>query len=323
MAKVTRNHSRKTWANPRYTVLALLLLAFAVIGFIIYSSHAATINAAFSLSASTISGNATKITDASASTGQAALFGNPSSPSNQPIPIGDLPGWRQVFTDDFTGNVSIGSFPSAVSAKWWDYPDGWQDTSKNGTYMPSQVVSMHNGMMDMNIHTVGTTHMVAAPVPLLPGRSANNENGVLYGRYAVRFKSDNLPGYKTAWLLWPDSETWPRDGEIDFPEANLYGGATVSAFMHRLNGSSGGDQDAYGTSTVEADGNWHTVVIEWSLGRCSFILDGKVIGTSTARVPNTSMHYVMQTETNLSGAAIPSSTNGHILIDWVAVWRPV
>jgi len=51
----------------------------------------------------------------------------------------------------------------------------------------------------------------------LPG-AVGKEGGLLYGRYAIHFKADPVPGYKTSWLLWPDSEKWPQDGEIDFPE---------------------------------------------------------------------------------------------------------
>ena len=93
-------------------------------------------------------------------------------------------------------------------------------------------------------------------MPLLPGG-----NDVLYGRYAVRWKADAIPGYKVAWLLWPDSEVWPRDGEIDFPEGNLDG--TVEGFMHRQNGTSGGDQDHAGSAVRFGDGRWHTAVTEW------------------------------------------------------------
>jgi hypothetical protein len=51
----------------------------------------------------------------------------------------------------------------------------------------------------------------------------------------VRFRADLLPGYKIAWLLWPDAyseglATWPQDGEVDFPEGDLAGG--FWAFMH-------------------------------------------------------------------------------------------
>src|SRR5437660_700572 len=49
------------------------------------------------------------------------------SPSTQEMPVGDIPGWHQIFTDDFTTDVPLGSFPDAVSDKWSDYPDGWPD----------------------------------------------------------------------------------------------------------------------------------------------------------------------------------------------------
>src|ERR1035437_1839854 len=136
-------------------------------------------------------------------------------PSGVLMPTGDIPGWHQVFADNFTQNVPLGSFPAAVASTWGNsYPDGWTDTTKNGTYMPSKVVSIANGVMNLNLHTENGVHMVAAPVPTIPG-APGSEGGLLYGRYVIRFRADAVPGHKTAWLLWPDSETWPADGEID------------------------------------------------------------------------------------------------------------
>jgi len=73
------------------------------------------------------------------------------------------------------------------------------------------------GVLDNVIHTENGVHMVSAPEPVIPGGNP----GVPYGRYVVRFRSDAIAGYKTAWLLWPNSDNWPTDGEIDFPEGNL------------------------------------------------------------------------------------------------------
>jgi hypothetical protein len=231
------------------------------------------------------------------------------------MPVGDLLGWQQVFTDDFTVDVPLGSFPDAVSSRWTAYQDGWTDTSGNGTYYPSKVVSVSGGLMNIHLHTENGTHMVAAVLPVVPG--AEPGGGLLYGRYAVRFRADPVPAYKTAWLLWPDSESWPTDGEIDFPEGDL--DSTISAFMHRQDGTSGSDQDAYDTSaTYEA---WHTAIIEWTSAECRFVLDGATIGTSTERIPSTPMHWVIQNETSLS--TVPSdSAAGNVQIDWVAVWIP-
>jgi beta-glucanase (GH16 family) len=236
-------------------------------------------------------------------------------PSGETMPVGDIPGWHQIFTDDFTTDVPLGSFPSAVSTKWSAYPDGWKDTSKNGTYYSSKVVSISNGVLNQNVHTENGIHMVSAIMPKLP----SGAKGQLYGRYVIRFRSDSVPGYKTAWLLWPDSETWPRDGEIDFPEGNL--NKTISAFMHKQNATSGSDQDAYSTSVTYSA--WHTAVIDWGPDKTNFILDGNTIGTSTSRIPNTSMHYVIQTETALDGTVPTDLASGNVQIDWVAVYAPV
>jgi hypothetical protein len=215
-----------------------------------------------------------------------------------------------VFNDDFNTNASEGGFLGAYP-QWAAYPLGWKDTSKAGSYDPN-IISVNNGTMNMHLYTSSDgKHHVAAPYPKLPG--GNNQ---LYGRYEVRFRADAVAGYKTAWLLWPQSETWPRDGEIDFPEGNL--SSTIGAFMHRQGGTSGSDQDAFKTSA--SYGGWHTATLEWMPGRINFILDGNTIGSSTSRVPNTTMHWILQTETVLSGV-VPSTTSGNVQIDRVSVWK--
>lgn len=253
-----------------------------------------------------------------------------TSPSGQAMPVGDVTSgghtWKQIFTDDFTTDVPIGQFPQAVSSKWGAYPNGWTDTSKHGVYNCTKVCSVGNGMLDMYIHSENGTHYVANPFPVLPagtnGVTAFTQYGVnftsqQYGRYAVRFRADPLHLYKTAWLLWPQSDVWPRDGEIDFPEGDL--DSTISAFMHRMNGTSGSDQDGYFTQATYP--TWHTAVIEWGPDACSFYLDGVKIGTSTSRIPSTPMRWALQTETALSPDPAPDNTTaGHLQIDWVSVY---
>jgi beta-glucanase (GH16 family) len=250
-----------------------------------------------------------------------ALLSAPTSalaPSGQLMPTGDTPGWHQVFADNFTQNVPLGSFPAAVASKWGNsYPDGWTDTTKNGTYMPSKVVSIANGVMNLNLHTENGVHMVAAPVPTIPG-APGSEGGLLYGRYVIRFRADAVPGYKTAWLLWPDSETWPADGEIDFPEGNLNG--TMGGFVHHQGATSGSDQAAFSTHVTYT--GWHTATLTWLPSGVTFQLDGQTVGTTTTRVPNTPMHLVIQTETSTDGTVPTNSAAGNVQIDWLAVYTP-
>lgn len=240
-------------------------------------------------------------------------------PSPTPITTipGDLPGWRRVFVDDFLTNCAEGQFLTAYGSRWGAYPNTWKDTSKNGTYSP-EIISVHDSCLDIHLQTVNGVIKVAAPVAKIPGAIASKWGDLLYGRYAVRFRADQVPGFKTAWLLWPQDGIWPQHGEIDFPEGNL--NSTISAFMHRMNATVGNDQDAYPTGQNYLP--WHTAVIEWGLNRCAFILDDKVIGVSTSRVPSTPMHWVIQTETQLSGGAPAATAQGHVLIDWAAVWVP-
>jgi hypothetical protein len=94
--------------------------------------------------------------------------------------------------------------------------------------MPPKVVSIGNGVMNIHLRTEHGVHMVAALVPAIPG-VPGKRGGLLYGRCVVRFRAES--GYKTALLFWPDSQTWPRDGEIDVPDGDLTG--MILAFVHR------------------------------------------------------------------------------------------
>lgn len=273
--------------------------------------------------------------------------GGGTTPSGEAMPVGDLPGWQQIFTDDFPTPVSLGNFPSNSwsntdprrstypGTKWSAYPYPWRDTKGQnqsdptigGWYNPEKTVSINNGMMDIWMHSESLDgamkRLVAAPMPRINGPGSEDFGGQLYGRYAVRFRVDtsrttnNFTGYKIAWLLWPKTNNWPTDGEIDFPEGDLR--SNICGFMHWQGGTSGSSQ--YGTCTNATFPTWHTAVIEWGPTANRFILDGNVIQSSTDKIPNTMMRYVLQSETEL-GSTVPSAdTQGHIQIDWFAAWK--
>jgi hypothetical protein len=239
----------------------------------------------------------------------------PSDPSGETMPMGDLAGWRQVFTDDFSTDVPLGQFPTAVAAKWATYGAPAKDTFGHGSYNAEKVVSVANGVLNKYIHAEGDEFMVAALLPKVPGTA---RQGQLYGRYAVRFKTDRIEGYKVAWLLWPDSRAWPRDGEIDFPERSLVSDK-VTGFVHHQGARSGDDQES--ASAPYDSTKWHTTVIEWSPDLVVFILDGVEIERVTERIPNTPLHWVLQTETTLTSTKPPVTAAGNVQIDWVAAWQ--
>jgi hypothetical protein len=262
----------------------------------------------------------------------APLSGLTASPSGQAMPVGNLPGWRQVFADDFLTQAPVGAFDTVYRDRWESYPDGWANTAgyeAKARRYSSRVVSVANGMLNINLHSEnlatsqlarnggsGGPGMYALTAALQPkvGGAVYNQT---YGKYTIRFRVDpGLDGYYAAWLLWPQSESWPRDGEIDFPEGGLTG--EMCAFMHHQGGTRAGDQDKF-CSGVAFPTGWHTASTEWEPDRVTFILDGQVVGVSTSRIPNTPMRYVLQTEA-CWGSCPAATMSGNIQVDWMVIY---
>jgi hypothetical protein len=231
-----------------------------------------------------------------------------------PLPAAAPPGWTRVVTSTFSENVQLGQWPGPVAAQAWKNRARGGDSSGRGTYDSSRTVTEANGLLDVWVHSEGSTRYVAAPVSTL--------GGMLGARISICMRADQIPGYKVAFLLWPTDGEGNQLGEIDFPEGKLAGGgATAKAFMHHAGAES---QDAF-DSGVALQG-WHTYTIEWdptaSQPYVSFFLDGRLLGTATDRVPIVPMFYVMQIETYLRGDPLPPPAAGHVQVDWVTIDRP-
>jgi beta-glucanase (GH16 family) len=63
---------------------------------------------------------------------------------------------------------------------------------------------------------------------------------------------------------------------------------------------------------------WHTATVDWTPTGVTYYLDGRKIGSSVMS-PKTPMHLVLQTAT--TGVLPAARTAGHVLIDWVAIYR--
>jgi hypothetical protein len=238
--------------------------------------------------------------------------------------------FQEIFVENFDTLAPEGQFlpiygvSGVRSTKWDAYRDDYLTTRgkefKDGSHYGTGNISVISGVAGANGNAMKFRltfdaqgkAVGAAPEPILP----NGSKGQRYGRYEVRFRADTGPNaerWKTAWLLWPMSNIWPRDGEINFPEALLT--HEIQAFMHRQEGTSGSDQDAFDSNVTYAD--WHVAVIEWAPNSVKFILDGSLVGHSTSRIPNTPMRYVMQTEPALSGAGPTQEAN--VYVDYVKI----
>lgn len=251
---------------------------------------------------------------------------SPVSPSGQFAVTNDLGVWRHIFYDDFTKNAAVGSwgedwdadkivYTGAQGQQWRAYPKSYKDTYDKRPYRSDKVLSVQNGLLNFHLHSVDGQPAGANPSPLIK----NGSQYQTYGRYSARLRVDNpnLNEYYVAWLLWPQTEVWPDDGEIDFPEGSLAG--TASAFHHYAgSGSYGGCrpncQAGAGTSAKFTD--WHTYTVEWAPNFVKFYVDGQVILSATEHIPNKPMRWQLQTETKGLG-----SGNGNLMVDWVSVWE--
>jgi hypothetical protein len=256
--------------------------------------------------------------------------------AQEKMPVGDMGPWKQTFTEDFNKPVPLGGFTTDeyYLNKFDWYGGGIPDTAQQheddnvySGYYPEEILEVKDGKLIKHLHTDAVKHdfekgnaYVSKAAAISPMNKPEAERmdwyNTLYGKYTIRFRSDPLEGFKTAWLLWPQSEEWPEDGEIDFPEGHL--NSTIMAAMHRQNGKSGGDQDLFYTETRFTE--WNTASIEWMPGRVNFLLNDKLIGCSDERIPNTPMRWVVQTESCLPDCP-DEGTSGTLEIDWMVMYE--
>lgn len=243
------------------------------------------------------------------------------------------PGWVKIWVDDFDTDVPMGKVIGHPAYEHLSARKTGTPTSgpwKTGIYDNGRL-EVKGSCLITHVATItdsrGTKPRTSALLPELPPMTAYPW-GVEYGRFSVRFRiPQELPGYKIAWLLWPDSKLWPKDGEIDFPEQNLHNGDRVKGFMHRQDATQGSDQvRALGPGSC-CDNVWHTATITWRSGLedfpvCKFTWDGVDIGRYTTRVPNGPMHWVLQTEPYLSTWDPPDpKVAGRIEVDWIVAYK--
>jgi len=116
------------------------------------------------------------------------------------MPVGDLPGWKQTDTQDFTTAAGAGKVGDVYGAEMRGYA-GFADSSGRGSYAPDGVLSVRDGRLDYFLHSAAGSPRVASVIPF-------GYDGQTYGRYSIRFRYDSMPGYKIAFLLWPVSDNW-------------------------------------------------------------------------------------------------------------------
>ncbi len=212
------------------------------------------------------------------------------------------------FVEEFNTPISLGAWPNNGNApsaypKFLTYPDGTA-----GKYYPSQVLSVHDGVLDYYNHDA----KAAAVLPF-------GYEGFTYGTYSVRMRlAATYSGYHNAFLLWPNTGTWPQAGEFDYPE-NETSATKPYAAVVQTNGTFLPPTTTY-TPSSWTDGKFHDYTIQWAPGEVRFYQDGVFVTKVNGNVPSKPMHPVMQNEfTNtIQDPAKPStSITGHTYVDRV------
>jgi beta-glucanase (GH16 family) len=229
-----------------------------------------------------------------------------TDPGGEPMPRGDLPGWRQTFTDDFSGG--------ALGDRWFSY-DGQPDGDPGGWFASSHV-SVGGGLLTIG----GWREPARRNLYVTGGVSNRNSFSQTYGRFDVRFRADRGTGIAYVLLLWPSSNSYPP--EIDFAEDNGRDRRTMYASIHPADGS-----DPLLRSVGADATQWHTAGLQWTPGRLVFTLDGRAWATVTgARVPAEPMGLALQTQAWHCGhdwEACPDTSTParvNLEVDWVVAY---
>jgi beta-glucanase (GH16 family) len=233
----------------------------------------------------------------------------PGTPSGVPMPTGNLPGWHQVFADDFSGST-------LDTSKWrlyWGQPGG----DPGGWFDPSHV-SVSNGELVIT----------ASRDPAHGGRWAtggvSSSPGLVqtYGKYLVGFRFDAGVGIAHALVLTPADGTWPP--EVDFSEDNGSSHrATLATLHHRPR-----DRKISGEEAVDLR-QWHTLGVEWTTGLLRYTLDGRTwFTTANPAVPRVPMALAIQTQAwpcADTWAVCPGRSTPRVVslrVDWVVAYAP-
>ncbi|WP_165438235.1 glycoside hydrolase family 16 protein [Pseudonocardia sediminis] len=147
--------------------------------------------------------------------------------------------------------------------------------------------------------------------------------GQRYGRWEFRARTDVGRGYSPAILLWPDSERFPDDGELDMMEIPYDDRRAATAFVHW-----GKANNILSTETVGDFTQWHTFAMEWLPNRITWYVDGvkKWEITDRRAIPTKPMHLCIQLDQGPAQKWIPgpdatTPDQVRLQVDWARVYR--
>ena len=239
--------------------------------------------------------------------------------SGAPMPTANITDWNLLSSDNF----SESSLNASVWQSYWGQPGG-----DPGGWWNTNHLTLGSSILDLRSYK-DTSQGAAAGAWATAGVAQRASQ--TYGKWEVRAKMNNGKGIAPVLLLWPQSNNWPTDGEIDFAEDGGQNPRSTDYMSLHYSGACGSDHDCQTQQTTSVDwSQWHTYGVEWTPGKVVFTLDGKNVGTITSNVPTGPMHLAMQDQMEGSSicggweactdAATPAEVDFDI--DWVVDYSP-
>ncbi|MFC5952360.1 glycoside hydrolase family 16 protein [Pseudonocardia lutea] len=101
-----------------------------------------------------------------------------------------------------------------------------------------------------------------------------------YGRWEARVRSFNTgesgKEYHPLLIVWPESDSWPQDGEYDFLENQAPGEECANAFIHYPHPRMPVQQEFLEEKDCGAPlSEWHNIAFEWTPDHVRGYIDGK------------------------------------------------
>nr|WP_255426327.1 glycoside hydrolase family 16 protein [Pseudonocardia sp. C8] len=224
-----------------------------------------------------------------------------------PPPLPPPPGWRPVGGDEFNGTGVDG-------ATWSTYNS--VGGFGHGLRRPS-AVGVRDGLLTITARPRAEGGGVSGGIAMHTGR--------LHGRWEFRARTDRGTGFSPAILLWPDSERFPHDGELDMMEIPYGDRRAATAFVHY-----GAENHVLSTEAPGDFTQWHTFALEWLPERITWYVDGQKRWEITDRraIPTKPMHLCIQLDQGPSEKWIPgpdatTPDQVRLQVDWARISAPV
>ena len=226
------------------------------------------------------------------------------SPTPTPTPTPSIDGVQAAVANNWGSVVSGDEFSytgAPNSAKWSVYNSAGH--AGKGLRSPT-AWNVDGSVARVTGNSAGTTGGMSASF----GRRK-------YGRWEVRMRtSARDPEYHPVLLLWPDSGSWPCDGEVDYAE-----GTSDTTLMHVYLHHGCDNQQTSVAQAIDTT-QWHNYAVDWQPNGITGYIDGAVWfrDTNTAHLPPGSMHQTVQLDWFPDGTTLNPSW---MEVNWVRTYN--